>query len=306
MNKFYGRLAETPLSDYMALGPPARPKLRLRHPMECLPFRPEARPKWSPSRLGQRTRNVRDEAANFKNYQPKLLVDKALGAVRINFRYAAFQSISAAHSHKAGRDQYFEGPHEAYGFRLHEIDPNFVDLQYQPLAVEWISSTGKTQRMTLDYGVETQDGRVIFGEDKASQDYFDDPQIAVRLDLVESLLTGLGASLERRVAGGLTSAVQRRCVKDIFDARRTHFDVSAVDRARALITADGGASPLGRVLEVLGAPPVVALEMARAMMHRRLLSMPIMSPPMPDTLVTIPPPAQKGALRAFLARYVEE
>ncbi len=277
--------------------------VRIRHPLECMPFRPEARPSWSPSRRSGRAADRRaSERAAF--LRPKLVADNALGAVRINFRYAAFQSMTAAHSEKAGRDQYFEGPHETFGFRHHEIDPMCLDLQYQPIRLEWSSMAGVAHRLTFDYGIETQDGRVVFGEDKPSQDYFDDPHLTERLDYAENYLNSRGASLERRIAGGLPTSLSRRVVKDIFDARRTHYDDRVAHQVNAHIRSEGGTSRLGNVLEAIGGHTALALEIARAMMHHRLLAMPINSPPMPDTPVTIPPLASKGALRAFLAAHV--
>jgi len=270
-----------------------------------MPFRPEAQPKWSPGWRERHTRvQQRLDRAAYRS--PKLVADKDLGAVRINFRYASFQSMTAAHSEKAGRDQYFEGPHETYGFRFHEIDTRYLDLQYQPARLEWFSPAGFSHRMTFDYGVETQDGRVVFGEDKPTQDYFEAQDLTERLDFAENYLNTLGASLERRIAGGLSTSLQRRIVKDIFDARRTAFDEMAVARVRSLVLSNGGTASLDRVLGSIGGNKVLALEIARAMMHRRILAMPTHSPPMPDTPVTVPPPAKKGALRAFLARYVAE
>jgi len=233
-----------------------------------------------------------------------LVADRSLGAVRINFRYAAFQSMAAAHSEKAGRDQYFEGPHETYGFRRDEIDTAKLDLQYQPIRLEWLAETGKRHSMTLDWGVETQEGRVIFGEDKASDDYFADPELDERLDFAEQYLEALGAGLQRRVAGGSPTRLLRRVVKDIYDARRTVFDDNHTARVLQAVKEHGGTAPLSKVLEAIGEHPVLSLEIARAMMHHRIVAMPLTRPPMPDTPVTIPPPAMKGALRAFLARHV--
>lgn len=278
--------------------------LRLRHPLELRPHRPAHQPVWDPSRNRRDLERLRRPA-------PEPLVDARivaapdLGAVRVNFRYASFQSMTAAHSEKAGRDQYFEGPHETNGFRLHEIDPFYLDLQYQPIAVVSRTRAGASRRMTLDWAVETQDHRIVFGEDKASDGYFDDPDLTERLDLVEAFLERNGASLVRRVAGDQSTDLKRRVVKDIFDARRTTFDDDAGDRVRALIVRSGGTGTLGNVLTAIGGHPTLALEVARAMMHRRILSMPVSSPPMRDTPVTIPPAASRSALRAFLARHVD-
>ncbi len=278
--------------------------VRIKHPIECLPFRPQARPMYVPGRRDRRGAGQALSSSMLQRFQPHLVADQALGAVRINFRYASFQSMAAAHSEKAGRDQYFEGPHETFGFRLHESDTGVLDLQYQPIILKWHLRTGATHEMTFDFGIETDEGEVVFGEDKASTEYFDDPHLDERLAFAELFLRTKGASFQRRVAGGLPNDLQRRIVKDIFDARRTAYSDDVAGRVRALIVSDGGTSALSQVLNTIGEHPVLSLEIARAMMHHRLLAMPLDTPPMPDTPVTIPIAAKKGALRAFLAQHV--
>ena len=283
--------------------------IRIRHPMECLPYRPEPSPAYSPSRhrRGDAARDPRD-AGRPRLIDPptrhaaKLVADRNLGAVRINFRYASFMSMTAAHSEKAGRDQYFEGPHETYGFRWDEVNPKRLDLQYQAIRIEWVSIAGKARHMTLDWGVETEDNEVVFGEDKASEDYFDDPDLNERLEFAQALIEDHGASLERRIKGGLKNRIERRVVKDIFDARRTEFDEADAVRVRTHVRDAGGTARLIDVLDVIGGHAALSLDTARAMMHRRVISMPI-SAPMADTPVTLPPVVVKGALRAFLAAF---
>lgn len=282
-------------------------QVRVRHPMECRPRRPEQGPAWSPSR--SRRRDPRDAGQPHvidppTRFAAKLVAAQNLGAVRINFIYAAWMSMTAAHSEKAGRDQYFEGPHETYGFRHHEIDPTMLDLQYQAIGVHWKSLAGRDYHMTLDWAVETETHDIIFGEDKASDDYFDDPDLNEKLEFAQALIEDYGASLERRVKGGLKSDIERRVVKDIFDARRTEVDDAVAARVRQHVQSAGGTAPLGEVLKVINLHDALSLDTARALMFRRVVSMPVSTPPMPDTPVTLPPPAQKGALRKFLADFV--
>lgn len=277
---------------------------RLRHPMECLPHRPERTPAWRPRR-GQRSRSRPDPAERRSFRHPRIVAAPDLGPVRINFRYAGFQSVVAAFSEKAGMAQYFEGPHETYGFFHHEIHPRWLDLQYQAITCVWETAAGRSRSMTLDYGVETEDGQVVFGEDKATDEYFDnDPDLCERLDLVEEFLNTKGATLERRVAGDLDTDMKRRIVKNVFCARRTTFGDADVARVRKVILDNGGTAPLGDVLRAIGSHPRLSEDTAYAMMHHRHIVMPISLPPMPDTPVTIPKPAMKGALRAFLAAHV--
>lgn len=278
-------------------------RVRIRHPIECGPYRPEARPAWSPSHRDRRDAGQPRPVDRPTRHEPRLVAAKGLGAVRINFRYASFQSMAAAHSEKAGRDQYFEGPHETYGFRLHEVGTTWLDLQYQSMLLEWKTLAGVVHSMTFDWAVETEDHSIVLGEDKASDEYFKDPDLAERLDFAEAYLGELGVSLERRIAGGLPNRIQRRVVKNAFDARRTEFDAGSVSRVQNVIRRAGGTAPLGQVWDAIGGHPAYSLAASQAMMHQRVITMPVTVPPMPDTPVTIPPVATKGALRAFLARF---
>ncbi len=278
--------------------------IRIRHPRECGPRRPERHPAWVPDGRDRRDAGASRIDGGAERIRTRLVAAPTLGAVRINFRYAAFQSMAAAHSEKAGRDQFFEGPHETFGFRLDEIHPSRLDLQYQPARLEWRTRAGVYHCMTFDWAVEMQDHRIVFGEDKASAAYFDDPDLAERLDFAEAFLEAMGASLDRRVAGGLPTALQRRVVKDIYDARRTDFDGALAVRVQDGIRSAGGTARLGDVLNIIGRHPALSLDIVRAMMHRRVLTMPISAAPMADTPVTVPPKARRHALRAFLAAHV--
>ncbi|NIJ16269.1 hypothetical protein [Sphingobium vermicomposti] len=282
-------------------------KVRIPHPMECRPRRPEIGPAWSPGR--HQRRDPRDAGKPHvadppTRYAAKLVAAENLGAVRINFVYAAFMSMTAAHSEKAGRDQYFEGPHETYGFRWDEVNPTRLDLQYQPIQVAWKSIAGREHHITLDWVVETETNDIVFGEDKASEDYFDEPDLNEKLEFAQALLEDFGASFKRRVKGGLRNDIERRVVKDIFDARRTELADGLAVRVRQHIREAGGTLPLGEVLRVINLHDALSLDTARALMFHRVLSMPISAPPMLDTPVTLPLAANKGALRAFLADFV--
>lgn len=282
-------------------------QVRIRHPMECRPRRPEPSPAWSPGR--HQRRDPRDTGKRHlfgpqTRHCAKLVAAGNLGAVRINFRYASFMSMTAAHSEKAGRDQYFEGPHETYGFRWDEVNPSRLDLQYQPIGIWWKSLAGRRHHLTLDWAVETETGNIVFGEDKASEDYFDDPELNERLEFAQALLEDYGAQFERRIKGGLKNRIERRVVKKLFDNRRTTYSSEEADRVQRLIRNAGGTARYGDVINIIGHHSARAEAIAGAMMHQRILSLPISAPPMPDTPVMIPPMATKEALRAFLAEFV--
>lgn len=174
---------------------------RLPHPDECLPFRPAHKPLWAPRRKTSDPRQL-TELESTRRLNPKLTSAPDLGQVRVNFRYASFSPSFASFSEKAGRQQYFESHHEAFGFRLHEVDPTVVDLQYQPLTLSWTDLAGRTLSMTFDYAIERDDGTVIVGEDKADSSYFREPRLASRFAFAEAYLETHNAFFERRAGGG--------------------------------------------------------------------------------------------------------
>lgn len=279
--------------------------IRLRHPLEIRLYRPARTSRWSPNR-DRRDAGCSHAKRRTGFLSPTLVAAPHLGTVRINFRYGGWVPASAMHSDKAQRDQYFEGSNEGWGGRVHEIDPDTLDLQYQPITLFYHAIDGVLRRIVLDFAIETAGGAIIFGEDKASKAYFEEPETYERLDFAERFLGTLGVGFERRVAGGTRSELHRLVVKDIFDNRRTEYQDFEAARIRALVQSAGGVAPLGEVLRSLDHPVDTALTMIHAVMGQRLVAVPMDLPPMPDTPVTIPKIAKKGALRAFLKKHVPD
>lgn len=294
-----------PRFEHEGEGVIVRGSIRLRHPLECLPYRPARKPGWIPTR-DRRDAGLRRHGRDEGLVAPRLEAAPNLGAVRVNFRYGGWVSVSAMHSDKAQRDQYFESSNEPWGARLNEVDTQDLDLQYQPITVHARTRAGKPRRIVLDFCVEKVGGKLVFGEDKASSEYFEEPETYERLAFVESHLETYGVGFERRVAGGLKNDLHRAVVKEIFDNRRTLFEDREADAVRDFVRSAGGIAALGDVLRTLGHPVDDALAMIHAMMRRRLVAVPLDRPAMPDTPVTIPVVAEKGALRAFLAEHIPE
>lgn len=275
---------------------------RLPHPDECLPFRPAHKPLWAPRRKTSDPRLL-TELESTKRFDPKLTSAPDLGQVRVNFRYASFSPCFASFSEKAGRQQYFESHHEAFGFRLHEVDPSVVDLQYQPLTLSWTDLAGRTLSMTFDYAIEKDDGTVIVGEDKAESSYFREPRLASRFAYAEAYLATQNAFFERRAGGGIPGRVGKRAVKKLFDHRRTAVTKDEVSRAQHAISSCGGQARLGAILDAIGSGPILGEHKLAAMLHRRHVSFVPTRPLMSDTPVSIPPQVKPGALRSFLAKH---
>lgn len=289
--------ADRPTGDVSRTPVPARPPLRLRHPLECLPYRPPQKPRWEPRIAAAAAPPAREG----EWLAPSFRVADDLGAVRVNFVYAGFQSVAAAYSDKARRDQYFESSNETHGFRRHTVDTDIVEILYQPMTLEWETLDGREYSLTFDYGVGTAAGEVMFGEDKATLAYLLDPHVRSRLDFAESLLVPLGAGLERRVAGGAANALQRRVVKDVFDGQRTRFEPRDEQAVLETVRREGGCAPFGRVLETLDRHAARGRNMVFAMSCKRVVAIPLDRPPMLDTPVWIPSPRVRAApLRDFL------
>lgn len=278
---------------------------RLPHPDECLPFRPAHKPLWAPRRKTIDPRQL-DDFESSRRFNPRLTAASDLGQVRINFRYASFSPSFASFSEKAGRQQYFESHHEAFGYRLHEVDPSVVDLQYQPLTLSWTDLAGRTLSMTFDYAIEKDDGTVIVGEDKAERSYFMEPRLVARFAYAEAHLATVNVCFERREAGGIPSMIEKRAVKKLFDHRRTTITEDEISRAQRAIHCSGGQTPLSTVLDAIGSGPVLGEHKLAAMLHKRHVTFVPTQPLMPDTPVSVPRPAKPGALRSFLARHVPD
>jgi len=276
--------------------------LRLKHPKECLPFRPATKPSWEPRRTCPDARKLSDVASDVR-LNPELSAASDLGPVRINFRYASYPNCSTSFSEKAGRHQYFESSHEAHGFKRHEVDPFYIDLQYQPLMLSWQTRAGRKQWMIFDYAVETEDGDIIVGEDKASKAYFDSEDAQSRFAFAESYLASIGVRFERRIKGGATRPYDHSVIKELFDNRRTAFTPKDEALIRELVESSGGKTDLRAVFAAWGTSWNEGIKKIGAMLQKRLITMPLNFPPMPYTQVSIPKAAQPKALRAFLQQY---
>lgn len=258
----------------------------LPHPLECFPSRPYQMPKYTP-RPREFCGLSRTRAEGWRSPTMHLAPDRE--AVRINFTYRnGGTSTAACFSAKARCNQYTEGPHERRYLRFLETDYRCIDFQFQFARIEWQTVAGLKRSYTVDGARQTDDGHITFFEIKACQAYFDEPETADRLELVEGELARHGFSFDRIVGRQLINGVREKLVDDVFLDRLTRFSSDDVCRAVDLIETAGGCCSLGRLHEILHANRCRAKAMANAMLVRRIVGFSLERPPSPDTLVYIP------------------
>lgn len=284
--------------------------LPIPHPMECEPRRTPRNPKWLPQRRDRRDVGAAQSARPLPDGwgEPRFVATADAGAVRIGMTWRKFFVTSASFSRKAGRTMFFEGPHEPASYRLLEIGHRTTDLQFQPLLIEWVRDGVVTRSYFVDSVEERDDGVLVFRENKAHRDYFDDPEIDEKLSAAEAVLTRYpDVRFEREVGTDLMHPLRWRIAKDIYDDRRIRFDYRQRDAVRDLLTREGGAAPLGLVWEAIGGRRADARRTANAMMVARLVGYRVDRKPTRDTHAVLPkPPARPGRLRSFLASFAPE
>ncbi|HZF93852.1 MAG TPA: hypothetical protein VEZ20_03165 [Allosphingosinicella sp.] len=281
----------------------APPNIRIPHPLEVRRVRPRREPRSRP-RLAPRqtTRTRRSVAERWRD--PKLEAAPDTGQLRINFKYGAWFTTTAGFSVKSGRAVYHEGAAECAAWIEAETLTSRLDLEFQPLRVVWRRDHGRTRHITLDGGFELEDHSLVFTEYKGDQAYFEEADTADLLDEAEEVLALHGARLRREDAPALVGTMLHRTLKDVFDDRNTTFDrIVDVAAVRESVMSEGGAAPLGVVLEAIGGPVRDASAKLNAMSVRRLVRIDPTRPQMPDTPVDLPPERVPGRLRAFLTHH---
>lgn len=265
----------------------------LPHPLECFPSRPYQMPKYIP-RPRQFCGLSRTRAEGWRSPTIHLAPDRE--AVRINFTYRnGGTSTAACFSAKARCNQYTEGPHERRYLRFLETDYRCIDFQFQFARIEWQTVAGLKRSYTVDGARQTDDGHITFFEIKACQAYFDEPETADRLELVEGELARHGFGFDRVVGRQLVDGVREKLVDEVFLDRSTRFSSEDALRATDLIESEGGYCPLGKLHEKLHANPRRAAAMANAMLVQRVVGFSIERPPFPETLVFLPKAPPFGA-----------
>ena len=278
---------------------------RIPHPRECLPRRPARVPTYEPRRDRRDAgRRPLPRGALEGWHSPRLVASPNLGHMRVNFNYRNYFTTAAGYGEKPRRAQYFEGPYELALFRFLEMSTRIVDYQFQPLQIQWETSSGQTVSYTTDVIYATETAEIGVEEVKATNAYFEQAETHDLLALFEAEIEKEGARFYRRNGRHLVDRAIWRTVKDAFDDRRTAYSDQDVERVREVIVREGGAAPLGPIVDGLHVSSRQGLAMLNAMMVQRLVGFDLVRPPTADTIVTIPPAAaDPNALRSFLRRY---
>lgn len=228
------------------------------------------------------------------------------GPVRNVITYASACSTFATFSGKAARQQYCEGATEMAALREAEMRTEYLDLQFQPLRIEWLQPGGGWRRYTFDSAFELEDGTLVFEELKAASTQFSKSAVHEKLEAARKVMANYGVQVRRRDASCLQNSPVHEAITSLWALRRTTIEDHHTDRVLETIGAAGGEIPLGRLLECIDDNVNFALGIAAALTMRRTMHIAFDQGPLQECAVTIPPMATRGRLRSFLAMFVGE
>lgn len=227
-------------------------------------------------------------------------------AMRPVFTYRNYTSSFATYSGKAERQQYCESATEMAALREAEIKTEYIDMQFQPARIEWLQPDGKWRSYTPDAAFELQDGSLVFDEFKATASSFSKPLVEAKVRAAAAVMASYGIQMRWRSGSELQHQPEHVAIKELWDVRRTKTSEADADNAREVISRAGGQTELGHLLGKLHPQTNIAFGIAAALMMRRVVRINLDRSLMPDSIVTIPPPAEAGNLRRFLARFAEK
>lgn len=226
--------------------------------------------------------------------------------MRSVFTYRNYSSSFATYSGKAERQQYCESATEMAALREAEIKTEYIDMQFQPVRIEWLQPDGRWRSYTPDAAFELQDGSLVFDEFKATASAFSKPLVGAKVRAATAVLADYGIKMRWRSGSELQHQPEHVAIKELWDVRRTKISDADADNARKVISRAGGQTELGHLLPKLHPQTNIAFGIAAALMMRRVVRISLDRSLMPDSVVTMPPPAEAGNLRRFLARFAEK
>ena len=124
-----------------------------------------------------------------------------LGMVRTGMTYNKDYSTSTTFYEKPQRAQFMEGPNEPAVADHLEMNPRYLDFQFQPLDLTFRRADGKLIHKYPDVLIEFDDNTVRAGEIKSNQEWVDAPGIRRPLDRVCLALTSSGMDPLLRIRG---------------------------------------------------------------------------------------------------------
>lgn len=228
-----------------------------------------------------------------------------LGHVRNGMNYAQDYTTCATVYEKPRRIQFLEGPNEPAVADHLEMCPRYIEFQFQPVVLIFRRADGKIIRKYPDVAYELADHRVVFGEIKSNDAWFEAEGVHRPLDRVSTALQELGLGTIHRIKGEpfrRDDTVEAHSIA--MEARLTKFDREAdAIVVRQVIMAGGGRARYADVVAALGGSRSVATDKLYAMLLRRIVDFDLRSPPTSGTVVTAPRPVTPYALREILARF---
>ncbi len=228
-----------------------------------------------------------------------------LGMVRTGMTYDKEYGTSAAFYEKPRRLQYMEGPNEPAVADHLEMNPRFLDFQFQPLDLTFRRGDGKLVHKYPDVIMEYDDNSVRVGEIKSNRDWFASPGIRRPLDRIDVAFAAVGLGPMLHICGEdfRRDDSMREAHEIAIDARLTTFRSEEVAAVRASVSAAGGYGLFDDVVAAIGGRRSHAVDKLYAMMLKRIVAFDLRAKPRRDTSVTLPRPARAYALRALLNRF---
>ncbi|WP_404365844.1 hypothetical protein AB5I39_09695 [Sphingomonas sp. MMS24-J45] len=228
-----------------------------------------------------------------------------LGMVRTGMTYDKEYGTSASFYEKPRRLQFMEGPNEPAVADHLEMNPRYLDFQFQPLDLTFRRADGKIIHKYPDVLIEFDDNTVRAGEIKSNQAWFEAAGVRRPLDRIDLALATVGLDPLLRIRGDELRQPDsvREAHEAAMDARLSRFDPdSDVHAVRTAVDNAGGSATYGTVVAALGGKRSHAADKLYAMMLRRIVAFDLFSLPTANTMISLPRPARAYALRDTLSR----
>lgn len=277
---------------------------RLPTARELRPFRPAAKPRWSPSRREQQRISGTSRFQNPSRCELRSAWD--LGQIRVNFSYDNHMSTSAEFCDKPGRQQFLEGPHEMHWKQWLWLNANCTDFQFQPIEATFHDEHGFTTRATWDVGIELVTGPLVFAEIKANRSFFLMPKVSMSINASVHALKSRDAVFAR-LTGTDFHPLTLATIQQVYSHRRVDYNYEAEARAMLAAIADNGSkTTLGWAKRFLGGHAPEAEAKICSMAMDRLIALDVGLPLTDETKLSFAPVNQnEGKLRSFLAQFGE-
>ena len=283
----------------------------VRPPASLLRWSPTGRPPRHPVRVVPHRHRMPDHLDGLKDPALWTLLDIRAapggGGVRTGMTYDKEYGTSAGYFDKPKRVQFMEGPNEPAVAMHLQLNPRYINFEFQPLDFTFRRADGKIIHKYPDVGIELFDNSVVFGEIKSDDAWFEAPGIRRPLDRIDVALATEGLPPLLRIRGlPFRERFVAEAHRAAMDAAQTGFDEADKVAVRTVVNAAHGRAKYGDVVGALGGPRAVATDKLYAMLNSRIVGFDLSELPTNDTEVTLPRPATPFALRQLLSRLSEK